>query len=318
MTQPSLFPTTYASSLNGAAPVLKWAGGKGQLLPTLRARFPQALRDGAIRTYAEPFVGGGAVFFDLVQAFPRLERAFLFDVNPELIVLYSVLQRDVDALVGELGTLRDTYLPLEEEERKTYFYRVRKAYNSAAVRISSEAYSASWVSRAARTIFLNRTCFNGLFRVNSKGEFNVPFGRNGNPAILDEGRLRAASTALQRAEVQLGDFSDVGLVADKGTFVYYDPPYRPISNTSSFNSYMKGVFNDDAQRRLAAHFRELDERGVKQLLSNSDPTNYGEDSFFDDLYRGFTIERIEASRMINSKASKRGAVRELLIRNYES
>lgn len=316
MNQAVLFPSTRTPSLNGAAPVLKWAGGKGQLLPVLRERFPDALKNGQVRTYAEPFVGGGAVYFDLVQTYPNLERAFIYDVNPELIILYTVLKHDVDSLIGELGSIRDDYLPLEEEDRKAFFYRTRDAYNSDIPR-DLGGYNSTWIFRAAQTVFLNRTCFNGLFRVNSKGQFNVPFGRNGNPSILDEKRLRGASAALQLAEVRLGDFADVGNVADEDTFVYYDPPYRPISSTSSFNSYMKGPFNDDAQRRLAAHFRALDERGVKQLLSNSDPTNYGADPFFDDLYRGFVIERIEANRMINSKASKRGAIRELLIRNYE-
>lgn len=318
MTQALLFPMTDTPQLSGAAPVLKWAGGKGQLLPVLRQRFPDGLDARQIRTYAEPFIGGGAVYFDIVQTYPYLERAFLYDVNPELVILYTVLKHDVDALVNELGSIRTEYLPLEEEERKAYYYRARDAYNAGLEATSGDQYSMAWILRAAQTVFLNRTCFNGLFRVNSKGHFNVPFGRNGNPAILDEARLRAASAALQLAEIHLGDFSNVGRVADRNTFVYYDPPYRPISNTSSFNSYMKGSFNDDAQRRLAEHFRALDERGVKQLLSNSDPTNHGDDPFFDDLYQGFIIERIEANRMINSKAGKRGAIRELLIRNYES
>lgn len=318
MTQALLFPSMPTPDTKGAGPVLKWAGGKGQLLPVLRARYPEALQLRDIRKYAEPFVGGGAVFFDLVKTYPHLEQAYLFDVNPELIILYRVLKRDVDALIEELASIRDRYLPLEEEDRRTYYYRARDSYNASFAATSIDSYSSAWIFRAAQSIFLNRTCFNGLFRVNSRGEFNVPFGRNRNPAILDEKRLRAAGAALQLADIQFGDFTDVTHVADKDTFVYYDPPYRPISSTSSFNSYMKSAFNDDEQRRLAAHFRVLDERGVKQLLSNSDPTNEGPDPFFDELYKGFTIERIEASRMINSKAAKRGAIRELLIRNYES
>lgn len=317
MVQAQLFASVTPPTLSGAAPVLKWAGGKGQLLEVLRGRFPRSLGSGEIRTYVEPFVGGGAVFFDVVQAFPRLERALLIDVNPELIGLYTVLKRDVDALVGELGAIRDRYLPLEGEARREIYYQVREAYNADLGQVSVDTFGQALIRRAAQTVFLNKTCFNGLFRVNAEGRFNVPFGRNANPAILDEKRLRVASAALQLAEIRLGDFSDASEVADRQTFVYYDPPYRPISSTSSFNSYMKGPFNDDAQRRLAAHFRALDERGVKQLLSNSDPTNHGDDPFFDDLYRGFVIERVKASRMINSKASKRGAVQELLIRNYE-
>lgn len=316
MTRTPVFSSDKPQALPGAAPVLKWAGGKGQLLPVLRMRFPRELNAGQIHTYAEPFVGGGAVFFDIVQTAPNLERVFLYDVNRELVILYQVLKRDVDALVNELGAVRDAYLALDPEGRKHYFYSSRQTYNAERNEIEVSEYSKNWVRRAAQTVFLNRTCFNGLFRVNSKGEFNVPFGRYSNPAILNESRLMAASQALQLAQIVLGDFSQVTEVVDKHSFVYYDPPYRPISQTASFNAYMKSNFNDDEQRRLAEHFRLLDKRGVKQLLSNSDPTNHTDDPFFDELYNGFEIERVQANRMINSKASKRGNVRELLIRNY--
>lgn len=318
MAQVSLFPSLQAPVMSGAAPILKWAGGKGQLLPTLRERLPTGLDTGQVRVYAEPFVGGGAVFFDLIQRFPKLEHALLLDVNPELVALYSVLQKDVDALVNELASLRDRYLPLDEEERKSYYYRIRGSYNTEVTNPKPSVMSLSKVRRAAQTVFLNRTCFNGLFRVNSRGQFNVPFGRNGNPAILDERRLRASSSALQLAEIRQGDFSEVREIASEEAFIYYDPPYRPISATASFNSYAKGAFNDDEQVRLATLFRTLDKVRAKQLLSNSDPTNHGDDPFFDDLYSGFIVERVEASRMINSKSSKRGSVRELLIRNYEA
>lgn len=300
-----------------AAPVLKWAGGKGQLLPVLRERFPSQLASGEVHTYAEPFVGGGAVFFDLIQAYPHLERVFLYDVNQELVILYTVLRDDPDALINELGRLSDAYASLDAEEREQFFYGTRKIYNDRREELTVERYDPGWAVRAAQTMFLNRTCFNGLFRVNSKGEFNVPFGRYANPLILNEERLTAASRVLQMAEVRLADFSAVAEIADEQTFIYYDPPYRPISNTASFNAYMKSSFNDDEQERLATHFRMLDGRGVLQLLSNSDPTNHGDDPYFDELYAGFTIERVQANRMINSKASKRGAIRELLIHNYE-
>ena len=301
-----------------AAPVLKWAGGKGQLLPELRQRYPHGLETGTIRTYAEPFFGGGAVFFDLVQTYPQLECAYLFDVNYELVILYRVIKQDVNALIRELQPLSKRYLALGEEGRKSCYYEMRDAYNAELADLDKGCYSDTWPRRAAQTVFLNKTCFNGLFRVNSKGGFNVPVGRYKNPKILDEPRLRAAAAALQKAVIGLGDFSQVTELADERTFVYYDPPYRPISDTSSFTSYMQGEFNDDDQRRLAAHFQALDKRGVKQLLSNSDPTNHVEDPFFDELYEGFCIERIDANRVVNSKASGRGTIRELLIRNYES
>lgn len=298
-----------------AAPVLKWAGGKGQLLPQLRGRYPQGLEPGTLTTYIEPFFGGGAVFFDLLKSYPGLEHIYLCDANPELIVLYRVIQQDVDALVTAASDLEARYLALDEAGRKAFFYELRAAFNREHDSFAFGVYSAAWVSHAAKTLFLNKTCFNGLFRVNRKGHFNVPHGRYKNPNVLNEPRLRAVSAALQRAEIRLGDFAQIAELADDQTFIYYDPPYRPISETATFTAYT-GAFGDDAQRRLAALYRELDRRGAKQLLSNSDPTNYVADPFFDDLYEGFCIERISANRMINAKASKRGAVREILVRNY--
>ena len=321
MIQPLLYDAAPNASFAEAAPILKWAGGKGQLLPRLRERYPKGLEHGTLTTYIEPFFGGGAVFFDLIKTYPSLERVYLCDVNPELIVLYRVVQRDVGALVEALRDLEAAYLSLKEdslkEDREAFFYKVRASFNEAHGSLDSARYSSAWVSRAAQTVFLNKTCFNGLFRVNRGGHFNVPWGRYKKPAILNELRLRAVSRALQGVEIRLGDFAQVAELADEATFIYYDPPYRPVSETSTFTSYAAGEFDDDAQRRLAALYRDLDDRRVKQLLSNSDPTNYVDDPFFDDLYKGFCIERINANRMINSKASGRGAVREILVRNYE-
>jgi len=317
MTQQVLFTPTISRTLAKAGPILKWAGGKGQLLADLRRRYPQGLESGQISSYAEPFIGGGAVYFDLIQRYPRVERAYIFDVNPELVMVYESIKREVEALIGELQSLVAEYLPLDEAGRKVRYYEVRDTYNSELNARSMARFGAAWIRRAAQTIFLNRTCFNGLFRVNSRGEFNVPAGRYKHPSMPSVERLRAAAVALQLAEIRLGDFSMITELADERTFIYYDPPYRPISTTSSFTSYMKGSFNDDDQRRLAAQFRALNERGVKQLLSNSDPTNHSEDPFFDNLYKGFYIERLQANRMINSKSERRGVIRELLIRNYE-
>lgn len=311
-----IFQTEDEALLTKAAPVLKWAGGKGQLLPQLRERYPKGLEHGTLTTYIEPFFGGGAVFFDLVKRWEGLEHIYLCDVNPELVLLYRVIQRDIDSLVEALRDFEETYLSLDEEARKAFFYEIRSSFNEVQDSIDVARYGSEWVSRAAQTLFLNKTCFNGLFRVNRKGHFNVPHGRYKNPTILHEQRLRAAHEALRYAEIRLGDFARIADLADDKTFVYYDPPYRPISKTATFTSYA-GEFGDDEQRRLAALYRDLDAKGAKQLLSNSDPTNYVDDPFFDDLYAGFCIERIDANRMINSKASKRGAVREILVRNYE-
>jgi len=298
-----------------ASPVLKWAGGKTQLLPQIRERYSAKLRKGTLTTYIEPFVGGGAVFFDIVNSFD-IHKAYLFDTNPELIILYKVIQQDVESLITELLKLSNTYLPKDDQRRKEFYYEYRNQYNTFDKQIDANGYDQDWSKRAAITVFLNKTCFNGLYRVNSKGEFNVPVGRYKNPKILNANHLRAVSKLFQIAHIEQRDFSQVLEYADHSTFIYYDPPYRPISKTSNFNSYHSLEFNDNEQRRLRDLFVKADQAGVHQMLSNSDPTNYVNDLFFDDLYQGFTIERILAYRRINSKGSSRGNIREILVTNY--
>ncbi|MGK7949352.1 MAG: DNA adenine methylase [Xenococcaceae cyanobacterium] len=298
-----------------ASPVLKWAGGKTQLLPKLRERYPENLKNNNITTYIEPFFGGGAVFFDLVNNF-KIEKAYLFDINPELIILYKVIQKDVDSLIEELSILSEQYLALDNQERKLFYYLCRDRYNCFDKKIDTSLYLKEWSKRSALTIFLNRTCFNGLYRVNKKGAFNVPIGRYKNPQILDLNNLKAVNQVFQIAHIQQNDFSELFKYIDNHTFIYYDPPYRPISKTASFNSYSSTEFNDSEQKRLRDIFKVASDRGVLQMLSNSDPSNYIEDSFFDELYQEFNIERISASRAINSKGSERGAIKEILITNY--
>lgn len=308
-------PTALASKLDNdfvpAAPILKWAGGKRQLLPMLNLNYPKELMAGKIDTYIEPFVGGGSVFFDIANQF-TFKEAYLFDVNPELINLYNVVKNDVEDLINLLSDLSQHFLGLDSEKREEFFYTFREQYNVEPKSVPSQ-YSPS---RAAHTIFLNRTCFNGLFRVNSKGYFNVPYGKYKNPNIIMPDKLRSASYALKKATIKLADFSESQKYIRGRTFIYYDPPYRPLNLTSSFNSYAKDSFDDHEQVRLANVYNTLDKKGVFQLLSNSDPTNYVEDPFFDDLYSGHIIQRVDAKRMINSDASKRGALREILVRNY--
>jgi DNA adenine methylase len=294
-----------------AAPVLKWAGGKGQLLPVLNLNYPKELIKGQIDTYIEPFVGGGAVFFDIANQF-TFKRAFLFDVNPELVILYNVIKDDVEELIALLSALSEKFLSLDSKAREAFFYSVREQYNAR----TKSASSKNLLARAAHTIFLNRTCFNGLFRVNSKGCFNVPYGKYANPNIVMVDRLRAASYALSKATIKQSDFAESAKYVEGNTFIYYDPPYRPLNLTSSFNAYAKDSFDDREQVRLADTYNALDKKGVLQLLSNSDPTNYAEDPFFDDLYGRHTIQRVDAKRMINSDANKRGSLREILVRNY--
>lgn len=264
-------------------PVLKWAGGKTQLLAQYEPHFPR--RYGS---YFEPFVGSAAVFFHL-----RPRRARLSDVNAELIDLYRVLQADVDRLIHLLAEHRE----LHGEE---HFYRVR----------AQDPTGLDDFARAARTLYLNKTCYNGLYRVNSRGGFNVPFGRYKNPGILIEGRLRGAARALQGVELQVEGFEKVLDHAQKGDLVYFDPPYMPLSVTSSFTAYTRWSFGEAEQRRLAEVFAELARRKVKVLLSNSDTP------LIRDLYAGYRVITVQATRCINSKADGRRAINEVLVASF--
>ena len=284
------------------------------LLPQLSEKFPSRLRYGSVKRYIEPFVGGGAVFFEICNSF-RFQDAFLFDINPELVILYNVIKKDVGLLIKELSFLQKAYA--SAKDKSALYYSLRDEYNTFDKHVDANIYSSDFVRRAALTVFLNRTCFNGLFRVNSKGLFNVPMGRYKNPCILDADNLTAVSHALTKATVVQTDFSTALQYADKDTFIYYDPPYRPLKETS-FTKYAADGFDDNEQRRLKDVFDKATGLGALQMLSNSDPTNAGEDAFFDDLYKGYNIHRIWAKRLINSKAEGRAAVRELLITNYAS
>jgi DNA adenine methylase len=305
-----------SNSVNIVKPILKWAGGKGQLLEQIAKHLPQELIEDKIDYYIEPFIGGGAVFFWIAQNF-NIKEFYLSDINQELILLYKTIQKDVSSLVEELKKIENEYLILNEEKRKIYFLNKRENYNKFKDRIDIKNFDISWFSRAAQIIFLNRTCFNGLFRVNKKGYFNVPFGNYKNPRICHTDNLISASKLLQKATIQYFDFTEIQSLATPKTFVYFDPPYRPLTKTASFKSYSQFDFNDEDQIRLASFYQKLDHQGTKLMLSNSDPKNIDKnDNFFDELYSGFTINRIQANRMINSKASNRGAISELLITNY--
>ncbi len=304
-------------------PFLKWAGGKGQLLGRLTAYFPKALTDGSIDTYYEPFVGGGAMFFHLMQTYP-IRSATLMDANPELILTYQVVKNSVETLVPLLGQMERDFLKLSEVKRKARFLKVREAFNKSFVGINFQTFSSSWVERAAQLIFLNKTCFNGLFRVNRRGSFNVPFGSYLKPTILDEINLRNTSALLAKAKIQLGDFDQMRNLSARSkskTFIYYDPPYRPLSRTANFNAYNRTAFGDPEQKRLAQLFKDLDRKGCYQMLSNSDPKNTdSKDNFFEHLYSDYVhyLYRIPASRSINSNAARRGLINEIVITNYKS
>ncbi len=300
-----------------AKPFMKWAGGKGQLIEKLANLFPPEMKAGKITKYAEPFIGGGALFFYIAQNYPSIESFAITDVNEELILAYKTIQKDVESLISFLAALEKKYHSLDRDEQKNFFYQQRADFNKKRTEIDFKNYHDNWIERTATIIFLNRTCFNGLFRVNSKGEFNVPFGDYKNPKICDPENLRAVSELLQKTQIECGDFTASKEFVDENTFVYFDPPYRPISKTASFTSYSKFDFGEKEQKRLAEYFSFLSRKNAKLMLSNSDPKNEDpEDHFFEDLYYEFRIERVDAARMINCDGNKRGRIKELVIMNY--
>lgn len=297
-----------------AKPFLKWAGGKTQLLPEIQKRLPLELQNGTGWRYIEPFIGGGALFLYLAQNY-NFDEIIISDINDELLIVYKTICDNVGALIEELHSMKTDYF--SSAERDKFFYEQRDSFNQIKQKVSFDNPSSDWIQVTAQFIFLNRTCFNGLYRTNSKSLFNVPFGKYSNPMIYDETNLRAVSDLLKKALIRKGDFESCGEFADERTFTYFDPPYRPISKTANFSTYHKQAFSDDDQARLANFYRQLDEKGVKLMLSNSDPKNENpDDNFFDNLYKGFKIERVQANRAINSNGTKRGQISELLITNY--
>ncbi|MBP3222614.1 MAG: Dam family site-specific DNA-(adenine-N6)-methyltransferase [Actinomycetaceae bacterium] len=256
---------------------------------------------------------GGAILFDVLSLYD-LDEVYISDINGELINLYCCIRDNVDEIIKILKEYQDEYIYADTDVREEIFYEKRNHYNE----LIKKGFSHNSIESAALFIFLNRTCFNGLYRVNKKGFFNVPCGKYKNPKICDEKNIRAVSHALQRVTIACGDYRQSLEFIDKNTFVYIDPPYRPLTLTSNFTSYAKNDFNDDSQKELAEYVHILRSKGAKVLLSNSDPKNVDpNDDFFDSLYADYRIERVEASRMINSRADKRGPVKELLISNYE-
>jgi DNA adenine methylase len=269
-------------------PFVKWAGGKAQILDEIRAKYPTGLGT-TITKYAEPFVGGGAVLFDLLSRY-ELREVYISDVNRELIHTYKTIRDKASDLVGALSELENSYLPADEKMRKSMYYANRDRFNALKT-----AHDTS-VELAALFIFLNRTCFNGLYRVNAKGGYNVPQGSYKNPKICDSDNLRAVSEVLQGVTIVCGDYKLSREFIDERTFAYFDPPYRPLTATASFTAYAQDGFGDEQQIELARFIDEMSERGAWVVASNSDPKNADEsDNFFDALYSRHTIQRISAS-----------------------
>jgi DNA adenine methylase len=263
------------------------------------------LKIGQIDTYVEPFAGGGAIFFHIAQNFDSIKYFYLLDINEDLVNCYKAIKEDVDSLINDLQSLeRRFHRRKNKSAQKEFYYEIRKKFNED--------------KKPAQLIFLNKTCFNGLYRVNRKGGFNVPSGDYKNPKICNAENLYGVSELLQKTDLICGDFTVSEKYIDTNTFVYFDPPYRPISSTASFTSYSKEAFGHDEQVELSQFCKSIHKKGAKFLLSNSDPKNEdSKDHFFEDHYKGFNIERVKASRVINCKAFGRGEINELLITNYK-
>ena len=292
-----------------AKPFIKWVGGKSQLIEQLDKHLPADFGNWEDVTYIEPFVGGGAMLFYMLQRYPNIQHAVINDINPDLTTCYRTVRDKPEQLIESLMEIEQAYLALETEEgRKDFFMAVRDRYNEK---------NLNAIENTTKFFFLNRTCFNGLYRVNKKGLFNVPFGKYKNPTICDPETIRKDSKLLQRVEILNGDFEATFEHAQGNTLFYFDPPYRPLSDTSSFKDYTKEDFNDDAQIRLKEYCDRINEAGFHFMLSNSDCKGKNEDdNFFDVLYGAYHINRVLASRSINSNPNKRGKLSEILVHNY--
>lgn len=294
--------------IKAAKPFLKWAGGKTQLINEIERALPSKVINSKF-TYLEPFVGSGAILFWMLNNFPNMEKAVINDINSDLINTYKTIASKPKELISILHILQNEYhaLELKDTEKKEYYYEKRELYNTRNTEKSTQA---------ALFIFLNRTCFNGLYRVNKSNGYNVPMGSYKKPTICDNDNIFAVSKALQKVEILCGDYQNTVNFANDNSVFYFDPPYKPLNETSSFNSYAKDEFNDFEQIRLRDFCSKLDTMGHQWILSNSDVKGKDmNDNFFDDLYSEFTINRVDAKRSINANADKRGKLTELLITN---
>ncbi len=287
-------------------PFVKWAGGKSQLLDEIRKKYPEK-----IDRYCEPFVGGGAVLLDVLANF-HPQEVLINDINAELANTYLQIKTNAEGLITSLLATQESFWAKNDVERKTMYLEKRNRFNE----LKSSGKDCR-LEMAALFIFLNKTCFNGLYRVNSKGQFNVPIGSYKKPPICDADNLHMISDLLQNVNIRCGDYSECGDFIDRNAFVYIDPPYRPLTATASFTSYSENEFSDKQQIELGKFIDKISAKGAKVVASNSDPKNSNEsDNFFDSLYSEYTILRVSAKRMINSKGNSRGSINELLICNF--
>jgi DNA adenine methylase len=292
-----------------AKPFLKWAGGKTQLIKEIEKILPSNIIKKNF-TYIEPFVGSGAVMFWMLNNFPNIKKVVINDINVDLINTYNIIALKPKEIISLLKQLENEFYSLlnNNDAKKNYYYEKRNLYNLRTENKSTQA---------ALFIFLNRTCFNGLHRVNKKNEFNVPMGDYKKPIICDSENIMAVNKVLQKVEILCGDFEQTLEYAEENTLFYFDPPYKPLSLTSSFNSYSNNEFSDTEQIRLNKFCNKLDCLNYDWILSNSDVKGKDvNDNFFDDLYADFNIQRVDARRNINANPEKRGFLKELLINNY--
>lgn len=301
--------------------VIKWAGGKKQLLNQLNNEIDK-IEDIKNMTYIEPFVGAGALFLDLIEK-RKFKKYIINDLNTKLINMYIQIRDNPHKLMTKIEKLKQEYLAIEDSElKKEYYYKIRKSFNE--INLKGNLADIEKLNQSAYFIFLNKTGFNGLYRENKKGEFNVPIGSYKNPSIYIEKDILNLSKALNIkednkfiVEIKNTDYKDLLKNVNENVFIYFDPPYRPIT-VGGFNSYNRSEFNDKEQIELANFIKKSDVKGAKTMLSNSDPKNLDEkDEFFDDLYSDFNIKRVYARRSINSNGKARGNITELLITNFD-
>lgn len=296
-----------------AKPFVKWAGGKGKLLKTLEDNLPEEFDEWNDVTYIEPFVGGGAMLFHMIQNHPNIRRVVINDINTDLIHCYRLIKDDPDALLQQLAPLSDEFYHALPEDRQAIYYAYRDEFNLGHLNDDE---------RAAMFIFLNRTCFNGLHRVNAAGQFNVPYGRYAHPEIFNERLIQEDHKVLNQVELFIRVPGDYRLVRNnlsrRGTnFVYFDPPYRPISVTAAFRAYSNAPFGDQQQEELKLFCDKLTSLGCKIMLSNSDSRNEDGTSYFEELYEGYHFQIIYAPRAINAFVAQRENAHDTLITNYE-
>lgn len=303
-----------------AKPFVKWAGGKGKLLKTLEQHLPADFSQQEAITYIEPFVGGGAMLFHMLEAHPNINRVIINDINPELMACYTQVKYEPENLLALLEDMQKEFFAIGEDEgRRAYYYGVREEYNKLKLHSTDDIYEQ--IQKAACFIFLNRTCFNGLYRENHHGAYNVPFGRYTNPTICNREAIMACHEALLHVEIQCGNYQNVmsHVNPEEYNFFYFDPPYRPLLGTSNFKDYTQFEFGDQQQMELRDFCNAVHETGALIMLSNSDSEIEPGKNFFEQIYQEpvFHLRRVNAPRVINAFAAKRVPQSEVLITNYE-